>query len=183
MIVRTALAALSPCRPSRARGRLRRHARGLPAVRRRARRGLARPRSHRDLHGERRARNPLRPLGRPRATPRPPAPSSSSRAAPEFIEKNVDTYADLAARGYDVWTLDWRGQGLSDRLLPDPEKGHVDSYDSYLRDADQFLTDIVRLDQSPRPRILLAHSMGGGIGTLYLERHPGRFDKAVFASP
>jgi lysophospholipase len=101
----------------------------------------------------------------------------------EFIEKNIDTYADLTARGYDVWTLDWRGQGLSDRLLPDREKGHIDSYDSYLRDADQFLTDIVRLDQQPRPRILLAHSMGGGIGTLYLERHPGRFDKAVFTSP
>src|ERR671928_229818 len=60
---------------------------------------------------------------------------------------------------------------------------HAPGYDGSLRDADRFLTDIVDLDQRPHPRILFAHSMGGGIGTLYLERHPGRFDKAVLTSP
>lgn len=103
----------------------------------------------------------------------------------EFIEKNIYAYQDLLARNFDVWTVDWRGQGLSDRLLPDePEKGHIDSYDTYLSDAEVFLRDIVKLDKVEGiPKILLAHSMGGTIGALYLLRHPEAFDKAVFSAP
>lgn len=101
----------------------------------------------------------------------------------EFIEKNIDTYQDLLADGYDVWTLDWRGQGLSDRLLDDRNKGHIDSFDTFVADAERFVDGVVMLDQLDGRKVLLAHSMGGAIGTLYLLKHPGRFDRAVFTSP
>lgn len=122
-----------------------------------------------------------------------PAPNPAERAGvvvffqgrTEFIEKNIYTYRDLIDRNYEVWTLDWRGQGLSERLLTDePERGHIDSYDTYLADAEIFLNEIVKLDSIDSPqKILLAHSMGGAIGTLYLMEHDDAFDKAVFSSP
>ena len=40
----------------------------------------------------------------------------------EFIEKGLESIAALRARGYGVVTFDWRGQGLSDRLLPHRRK-------------------------------------------------------------
>ncbi len=122
-----------------------------------------------------------------------PAPNPKRRAGvvvffqgrTEFIEKNIYAYQDLLERNFDVWTLDWRGQGLSDRLLPEePEKGHIDSYATYLADAEFFLRKIVKLDEVRGvPRILMAHSMGGAIGATYLLRNPGEFDKAVFSAP
>lgn len=122
-----------------------------------------------------------------------PAPDQRRRAGvvvffqgrTEFIEKNIFAYQDLLERNFEIWTLDWRGQGLSDRLLPDaPEKGHIDSYATYLADAEFFLRKIVKLEEvSGVPRILLAHSMGGAIGTTFLLRNPGEFDKAVFSAP
>ena len=36
----------------------------------------------------------------------------------EFIEKYFEVVRDLRARGFAVATIDWRGQGLSDRALP-----------------------------------------------------------------
>ncbi len=122
-----------------------------------------------------------------------PAPDPDTRSGvvvffqgrTEFIEKNIYAYRDLLDRNYDVWTLDWRGQGLSDRVLPDkPERGHIDSFDTYLADAEIFIKDIVKLDSiEGAEKILLAHSMGGAIGTLYMMRHPDQFDRAVFSSP
>jgi lysophospholipase len=46
----------------------------------------------------------------------------------EFIEKYFETVRDLRIRGFAVAALDWRGQGFSDRLLPDPRKGHVHDF-------------------------------------------------------
>ena len=43
----------------------------------------------------------------------------------EFIEKYFEVVRDLQARGFAVATLDWRGQGLSERALSDPRKGYV----------------------------------------------------------
>ena len=46
----------------------------------------------------------------------------------EFIEKYFETVRELRARGFAVATIDWRGQGLSDRALRDPRKGHVGDF-------------------------------------------------------
>ena len=41
----------------------------------------------------------------------------------EFIEKYFEVIDELRGRGFSVVTFDWRGQGGSDRLLPDPPQG------------------------------------------------------------
>src|SRR5262249_21650810 len=47
----------------------------------------------------------------------------------EFIEKYFEVIRELQGRGFAVFTMDWRGQGLSGRLLKQPQKGHLDTFD------------------------------------------------------
>src|SRR6185503_9476751 len=49
----------------------------------------------------------------------------------ESIEKYFETVRDLRSRGFAVATLDWRGQGLSDRALKDRRKGYVRDFADY----------------------------------------------------
>ena len=81
----------------------------------------------------------------------------------EYIEKYGQTARDLAARGMASMCIDWRGQGLADRLLDDPLVGHVDSFPDYQKDV-ATLMRAARALALPRPYFLLAHSMGGCIG-------------------
>ena len=78
----------------------------------------------------------------------------------EFLEKHAETIGELTARGFEVWSMDWRGQGLSARSLANRQKGHIDRFDTYLNDLAHFLTNIV---PGTAPPIILAHSMGGHI--------------------
>lgn len=80
----------------------------------------------------------------------------------EFIEKYFEVIADLRRRGFAVATMDWRGQGRSDRPLPNRNKGHVRDFSDYDRDLLRFMKDIV-LPDCPPPFFALAHSMGGHI--------------------
>src|SRR5271156_3351386 len=57
----------------------------------------------------------------------------------EFIEKYFEVVRDLRARGFAVATFDWRGQGLSQRLLNDRLKGHVGSFAEYATDLETFM--------------------------------------------
>jgi len=81
----------------------------------------------------------------------------------EYIEKYGDTARELAARGFSTLAIDWRGQGLADRLLDDPRIGHVAKFTDFQRDIAAVLRAARELDL-PRPYYLLAHSMGGCIG-------------------
>jgi len=81
----------------------------------------------------------------------------------EYIEKYGPAAREMATRGFASATLDWRGQGLSDRLLGDPTLGHVSSFSDYQRDVDAFLKVVHEADL-PRPWHLVGHSMGGAIG-------------------
>ncbi|MEM5520055.1 alpha/beta hydrolase [Sulfitobacter sp. AS59] len=81
----------------------------------------------------------------------------------EYIEKYGVTAAEFAKRGLAVITIDWRGQGLADRMLPDRRIGYVDVFSDYQKDV-AALMRAARGLQLPRPFFLLAHSMGGCIG-------------------
>lgn len=81
----------------------------------------------------------------------------------EYIEKYSGTAHDLAKCGYATIAVDWRGQGLADRLTRNPMSGHVIKFDDYLKDIDAVIEMAEQLDL-PKPWHLLGHSMGGGIG-------------------
>jgi lysophospholipase len=100
----------------------------------------------------------------------------------EFIEKYFEVIGDLIRRRFAVVTFDWRGQGLSDRLLRDRNKGHVDVFDDYLHDLGGIIDGFV-VPQCPRPYTLMSHSMGGCAALSYLARTPGTFASAIFSAP
>ena len=81
----------------------------------------------------------------------------------EYAEKYGPVARRLGTRGLAVLTVDWRGQGLSARLLPDRGVGHVAAFPDYQRDVRALLAAAEALGL-PRPLHLLAHSMGGLIG-------------------
>jgi len=100
----------------------------------------------------------------------------------EFVEKYFEVVRDLQERGFSVATLDWRGQGLSQRPLPDPRKGHVGKFAEYDLDLECFVKEVV-LPDCPPPYFALAHSMGAAV--LIRAAHRGRrwFDRIVLSAP
>ena len=81
----------------------------------------------------------------------------------EYIEKYVPIAERLADEGLATLAIDWRGQGMSDRLLSDPRPGHIADFADYQRDVLELIVAAETL-RLPRPWHLLAHSMGGNIG-------------------
>lgn len=79
----------------------------------------------------------------------------------EFIEKYWEMVRDLTARGFCLLMVDPRGQGLSERVLPDKLKSYIDSFQTYADD----LSDVASQFDAylPRPHIAMGHSMGGTI--------------------
>src|ERR1700704_2942655 len=100
----------------------------------------------------------------------------------EFIEKYFETVRDLRARGFAVATLDWRGQGLSDRALRNSRKGYVRDFSRYDVDLETFVREVV-LPDCPPPHFALAHSMGASI--LLRAAYAGHrwFDRTVLLAP
>lgn len=81
----------------------------------------------------------------------------------EYIEKYAITAGELGERGFATLAIDWRGQGLADRLQSNKNAGHVGKFSHYQRDIQAMLKSAEDLDL-PKPYFLLAHSMGGAIG-------------------
>lgn len=100
----------------------------------------------------------------------------------EFIEKYFETIRDLQERGFEVATLDWRGQGGSDRLIANRRRGHVDGFRDYELDLRTFMELFVFPNCRP-PYYLLGHSTGGAVllrASAWLE---GRIRRMVLAAP
>src|SRR5262249_51303337 len=100
----------------------------------------------------------------------------------EFIEKYFEVVRDLNARGFAVATLDWRGQGLSDRMLRDPRKGHVANFSAYDTDLETFMRQVV-LPDCPPPLFALANSMGATVMLRASAQGPRWFDRMVLCAP
>ena len=100
----------------------------------------------------------------------------------EFIEKYFETVRELRSRGFAVATLDWRGQGLSERALDDPRKGHIEDFSQYERDLDVFMNEVV-LPDCPPPHFAIAHSMGGAVMMNIAKKGSRWFDRIVISAP
>ncbi len=100
----------------------------------------------------------------------------------EWIEKYFETVRDLRARGFAVATLDWRGQGLSDRALSDRRKGYVRDFSEYDTDLETFMREIV-LPDCPPPIFAIGHSTGATVLIRAAHRGHRWFDRMVLTAP
>jgi len=100
----------------------------------------------------------------------------------EYIEKYFETVRDLRARGFAVATFDWRGQGMSERALSDPLKGHVRNFSEYAADLKAIMEQVV-LPDCPPPIFALGHSMGAANGIRACHDGNRWFERMVLSAP
>lgn len=105
----------------------------------------------------------------------------------EFLEKYAEVAGELCARGFEVVSLDWRGQGASERRVYGNRAGHIGSFEEYDIDLAALILQVVEPMQrslpAPLPLVAVAHSMGGHILLRYLHDHPRRFLCAALCAP
>ena len=63
----------------------------------------------------------------------------------ENILKWTEIAQDFYGQGYDVLLFDHRGQGYSQRLLSDSEKGHLDEFRFYAQDMAKIIENLTAL--------------------------------------
>jgi lysophospholipase len=102
----------------------------------------------------------------------------------EYLEQQALPAAGLLRRGLDTVSLDWRGQGLSDRLSKaSPLRGHVADFADFHADLEALLAD-ERVAPGGTPRIVLGNSMGGAIALAALgQRVLGPVRGAILLAP
>jgi lysophospholipase len=100
----------------------------------------------------------------------------------EYIEKYFETIGDFQKRGFAVATFDWRGQGGSDRLIPNRRLGYVRSFEDYWIDLKSFHANIL-LPDCPAPYYLVGHSMGGLVSLIAATRDRMMFDRVFLSAP
>jgi len=93
---------------------------------------------------------------------------------------------DLAARGFDVWALDYLGYGQSDRYpqMSEPANAHsalgrIRTVAAQVEAAMRFILERSRLQRLS----LLAHSWGTNIAAIVAIRNPTRIDKMALFAP
>ncbi|MEW1980022.1 alpha/beta hydrolase [Citricoccus sp. NPDC079358] len=92
---------------------------------------------------------------------------------------NAPLAGHFEERGYAFHALDLRKYGRS--LRPGQTPGWADSLEVYDDEIGQALRVIGR--EHPRPPVLMGHSTGGLILSLWASRHPGRARALVLNSP
>ncbi len=105
----------------------------------------------------------------------------------ESLEKYHELIYYFIQEGYSVYGIEHRGHGRSGSLANldkiDKTQVNIDSFDYYIEDLKILIDEIVLPDNKENKLFLYAHSMGGGIGALFLERYPNYFDAALLNAP
>ncbi|MBN2552018.1 MAG: alpha/beta fold hydrolase [Spirochaetales bacterium] len=100
----------------------------------------------------------------------------------ETYLKYAELFYDLRDLPLDLYAMDHRGMGFSERPLADPLKTHVERFDNYTEDLHTFLQTVVGSQRYER-LLVLGHSTGALIAALYMQHHPGTFRAGVLCSP
>ena len=109
-----------------------------------------------------------------------------------FVKYSEFIYDLEKLTNYNIrfYLMDHVGQGFSERFETEtPDGEYVDKFEHYVNDMHTFLTTIVGdgdnkgTDKQNRPVFLIAHSMGGGISTVFLEKYHGYFQAVALCSP
>lgn len=100
----------------------------------------------------------------------------------ENILKWTEVAYDFYLQGYDVLAFDHRGQGYSQRLLSDKDKGYIDEFRFYADDMAKIIDNVTALE-SYKAQFLVAHSLGGLISSFYLANYDHQIKSAVLSAP
>ncbi|MCA2978472.1 MAG: alpha/beta fold hydrolase, partial [Myxococcaceae bacterium] len=100
----------------------------------------------------------------------------------EPVRKYAELLDDLNRAGFSTFAMDHRGQGASGRMLPNPQKGYVGSFDDYVTDVHTFISTVVR-PATDKKVFVVAHSMGGAVAVLASDLYPTDADGMVLSSP
>lgn len=100
----------------------------------------------------------------------------------ECIDKFTEMIYYFTEMGYSVYGIEHRGHGRSGSLgKTHKNQINVEKFKYYVDDLKTFLDKIVV--KKDVDLYLYAHSMGGAIGTMFLEEHNGYFKKAILSAP
>ncbi|MGH1446370.1 MAG: alpha/beta hydrolase [Cognatishimia sp.] len=98
-----------------------------------------------------------------------------------YMERYGRVAKNFADNGYSTAVIDWRSQGLSDRMADDAQAGHIHRFSDYQKDVAALLAAVEELEL-PKPYYLVGVSMGACIGLrAMLDDLP--VDAAAFISP
>lgn len=102
----------------------------------------------------------------------------------EASQKYQELAYDFYQRGYNVFILNHRGMGESQRLVAtNSQIIHIDDAKLYISDAVRFLEEVVAPKTGENPVYLYGHSAGGLYGAQVMARKPAFFQKAVLDAP
>jgi len=130
------------------------------------------------LSGERNIKLAYRHLVQPESAVRKLMILVNGRA--ENMLKWTELAYDFYQQGYDVLLFDHRGQGYSQRIIP--QKGHLDEFRFYTDDMAKIIEKTTAL-YAYQAQYILAHSLGALISTYYLANYDHHIKKAVLSSP
>ncbi|OCA99594.1 alpha/beta fold hydrolase [Clostridium beijerinckii] len=102
----------------------------------------------------------------------------------ESLEKYHELIYYFLKEGYNVFGIEHRGHGRSGTLgIADKTQVNVEKFDQYVTDFKKFMDEVVMPNNQGKKVLLFAHSMGGTIGTKFIEEYPDYFDAAVLSAP
>jgi len=100
----------------------------------------------------------------------------------EFIEKYFETINEFLKKGFSVIAFDWRGQGMSDRMIKETERSYIKNFERHDKDFDEILK-FIEIKKFPTPYIGIGHSMGGCLMLSAFYRHPKKLKVGILSAP
>ncbi len=99
----------------------------------------------------------------------------------DHFEKYLEAFERWRCAGWQVESVDWRGQGGSGRVSADPHVGDIADFGQWIDDLADHVAEW--RTRTPGPHVLMAHSMGGHLLLRALAEGRVSPDAAVLVAP